>query len=206
MPSNSSTFPTTIRSPNTPFSAQRLSNTTHLLIFGGVALRSLLVPKLYVENIFHIDLEFLKAQGVDTIITDLDNTLVPWVECEANPRLLEWLQTLQSEGFKVCLVSNALEQRLASFRASLGIPGLSRANKPSRRAFLQALALLGSSPKNTAMIGDQVFTDILGGNRLGLYTILVAPLCHREFFGTRVLRLVERVVLRRLALKKPYKV
>ncbi len=84
----------------------------------------------------------------------------------------------------------------------LGIPGLSKANKPSRRAFLQALDLLGSRPEQAAMIGDQVFTDVLGGNRLGLYTILVVPLCRREFLGTRVLRLVERVILRNLVLQK----
>jgi len=165
-------------------------------------LRSLLVPKLYVESIFHIDLELLKSHGIEAIITDLDNTLVPWVECQSNPRLLEWLAQVQQAGFKVCLVSNALERRLGHFRTALGIPGFSRANKPSRRAFLQALALLGSSPKNTAMIGDQVFTDILGGNRLGLYTILVPPLCQREFLGTRILRLVERLVLRNLDPKK----
>ncbi|MBT9136533.1 MAG: Phosphoglycolate phosphatase [Firmicutes bacterium] len=163
---------------------------------------SLLLPKLYVESIFCLDLEKLKALGIDTIITDLDNTLVPWVEHEANPTLLAWLKELRARGFKVCLVSNALEQRIAHFRQVLGIPGLSKANKPSRRAFLQALDLLGSRPEQAAMIGDQVFTDVLGGNRLGLYTILVVPLCRREFLGTRVLRLVERVILRNLVLQK----
>jgi len=165
-------------------------------------LPSLLLPKLYVESIFCLDLEKLKALGIDTIITDLDNTLVPWVEHEANPTLLAWLEQLRARGFKVCLVSNALEQRIAHFRQVLGIPGLSKANKPSRRAFLQALDLLGSRPEQAAMIGDQVFTDVLGGNRLGLYTILVVPLCRREFLGTRVLRLVERVILRNLVVHK----
>jgi len=155
-----------------------------------------------VESIFCLDLEKLKALGIDTIITDLDNTLVPWVEHEANPTLLAWLEQLRARGFKVCLVSNALEQRIAHFRQVLGIPGLSKANKPSRRAFLQALDLLGSRPEQAAMIGDQVFTDVLGGNRLGLYTILVVPLCRREFLGTRVLRLVERVILRNLVVHK----
>ena len=163
---------------------------------------SLLLPKLYVESIFCLDLEKLKALGIDTIITDLDNTLVPWVEHEANPTLLAWLEQLRARGFKVCLVSNALEQRIAHFRQVLGIPGLSKANKPSRRAFLQALDLLGSRPEQAAMIGDQVFTDVLGGNRLGLYTILVVALCRREFLGTRVLRLVERVILRNLVVHK----
>ncbi len=95
-------------------------------------------------------------------------------------------------------MSNALERRIAYFRAELNLPGLSRANKPSRRAFLQALALLNSRPETTAMIGDQVFTDVLGGNRLGLFTILVVPLCDRDFFLTRIARVFERWVLRML--------
>ncbi|MBS3872787.1 MAG: YqeG family HAD IIIA-type phosphatase [Firmicutes bacterium] len=161
-------------------------------------MQSLLLPKLYVDSIYHIDLDDLKARGIDTIVTDLDNTLVPWAESEVNQSLLDWLAEVQKRGFKICLLSNALEQRLAHFRTAMGVPGLSKANKPSRRAFLQALEMLGSQPRETAMIGDQVFTDVLGGNRLGLYTILVVPLCRQEFIGTRILRLLERLVIRKL--------
>jgi HAD superfamily phosphatase (TIGR01668 family) len=158
-----------------------------------------LLPSMYVESIYHIDLAKLRARGIDTIISDLDNTLVPWVESKVNPELKEWLEKLKAQGFKVCLVSNALERRIAHFRTELNVPGLSRANKPSRRAFRQALALLGSRPETTAMIGDQIFTDVLGGNRLGLFTILVVPLSDRDFFTTRIVRIFERWVLRRIA-------
>lgn len=157
-----------------------------------------LLPSMYVESIYHIDLEKLRARGIDTIISDLDNTLVPWVETQVNPELKTWLENLKAQGFKVCLVSNALERRIAHFRAELNVPGLSRANKPSRKAFRQALALLGSRPETTAMIGDQIFTDVLGGNRLGLFTILVVPLCDRDFFTTRIVRIFERWILSRI--------
>lgn len=158
-----------------------------------------LLPSMYVESIYHIDLAKLRARGIDTIISDLDNTLVPWVENKVNPELKQWLENLKAQGFKVCLVSNALERRIAHFRTELNVPGLSRANKPSRKAFRQALALLGSRPETTAMIGDQVFTDVLGGNRLGLFTILVVPLSDRDFFMTRIVRIFERWVLRHMA-------
>ncbi len=161
-------------------------------------MKHLLLPRMYVESIYHIDLEKLRARGIDTIISDLDNTLVPWVETQVNPELKTWLENLKAQGFKVCLVSNALERRIAHFRAELNVPGLSRANKPSRKAFRQALALLGSRPENTAMIGDQIFTDVLGGNRLGLFTILVVPLCDRDFFTTRIVRIFERWILSRI--------
>ena len=161
-------------------------------------MKHLLLPRMYVESIYHIDLEKLRARGIDTIISDLDNTLVPWVETQVNPELKTWLENLKAQGFKVCLVSNALERRIAHFRAELNVPGLSRANKPSRKAFRQALALLGSRPETTAMIGDQIFTDVLGGNRLGLFTILVVPLCDRDFFTTRIVRIFERWILSRI--------
>lgn len=161
-------------------------------------MQHILLPALYVESIYHIDLKKLKDRGIDTIITDLDNTLVPWVENKVNQELMDWLEALRQEGFKVCLVSNAVEKRIASFRAQMNLPGLSKARKPMRRAFLQALDMLGSTPQSTAMIGDQIFTDILGGNRLGLYTVLVVPLSKQEFIGTKIVRIFERWLLRHL--------
>jgi len=161
-------------------------------------MKHLLLPSMYVESIYHIDLSKLRAKGIDTIISDLDNTLVPWVESHVNPELRGWLEDLKVQGFKVCLVSNAVEKRIAHFRAELNVPGISRANKPSRRAFRQALRLLNSRPETTAMIGDQIITDVLGGNRLGLFTILVVPLSKKEFIGTKIGRLLERWLLRHL--------
>ena len=161
-----------------------------------------LLPDLYVESIYHIDFEKLKAKGIDTIVTDLDNTLVPWSESTVNQQLLDWLEQLQGKGFKVCLVSNAVESRIANFRGAMSIPGFSKAYKPLNKAFKQALELLGSEAKNTAMIGDQLFTDVLGGNRMGLFTILVVPLSKTEFIGTRVVRLFERWFLRHLVPQK----
>lgn len=161
-----------------------------------------LLPDLYVESIYQIDFEKLKARGIDTIVTDLDNTLVSWSESTVNPKLIDWLEQLRGKGFKVCLVSNAVESRIAHFRGAMSIPGFSKANKPLRKAFKQALQLLGSEPQHTAMIGDQIFTDVLGGNRMGLFTILVVPLSKKEFIGTRVVRIFERWVLRHLV-KQP---
>ena len=162
---------------------------------------SKLRPDLYVDSIYTIDFVDLKSRGIDTIITDLDNTLVPWVEKDVNPRLVNWLSDVKAKGFKVCLVSNAVENRVESFRQSLSVPGISKANKPLNRAFLQALEILKSSPAKTAVIGDQIFTDVLGGNRLGLYTILVVPISKQEFVGTRVVRIVERWILNLLNIR-----
>ena len=159
----------------------------------------LLTPDLFVDTVYDIDLAALKARGIENIITDLDNTLVPWIEKDVNPKLMEWVNGLKSNGFKVCLVSNAVESRVETFRESMNVPGISKAGKPRNGAFLQAIEILGSTPKTTAVIGDQIFTDVLGGNRLGLYTILVIPLSEKEFIGTRLVRLAERFVLRKIS-------
>lgn len=159
----------------------------------------LLTPDLFVDSVYDIDLAALKERGIRHIITDLDNTLVPWVEKSPNPRLQEWLASLKAADFGVCLVSNAVESRVEAFRQSLGVPGIGKAAKPRNGAFLQAMELLEARPETTAVIGDQIFTDVLGGNRLGLYTILVVPLSQTEFIGTRIVRIIERFILRRLS-------
>ncbi len=155
-------------------------------------------PRLYLNRASDLDLDQLWSMGIRGIISDLDNTLVRWDASEAGLDLRHWLARLQKRGFKVCLVSNGRAARVAYFSAALGVPGISRARKPSRRAFREGMSTLGTAPHQTAVLGDQLFTDVLGGNRLGLYTILVPPLARREFLGTRLVRIVERLVLTRL--------
>ena len=99
----------------------------------------------------------------------------------------------------MCLVSNNKKDRVSNFGRILGVPALSKARKPRRRAFREAMRIMNTRPETTAVIGDQIFTDVLGGNRLGLYTILVVPLSKQEFIGTRCMRHLERVVLKILA-------
>ncbi len=160
-----------------------------------------LTPKKYVQSIHEIDLDKLRQLGIRAIFSDLDNTLVPWDCDQANPELLEWLAKVKAQGFKVCLVSNAVSDRIRSFTTQLEIPGWHKAGKPFSRGFRAAMQTMGVSAVETALIGDQVFTDMLGGNRLGMYTILVVPLSKNEFIGTKIVRRVERVVLRYLQRK-----
>ncbi len=157
----------------------------------------ILLPDLVLESVFDIDLKALTRRGIAGILIDIDNTLVHWEESWMKQEFIDWIK-LAEKDFKLCLVSNSLGQRAQSFAELLGIPAVGRALKPLNRAFLQAMALVGLEPVETAVIGDQLFTDILGGNRLNLYTILVNPLSSREFVTTRFVRRLERLVLRRL--------
>ncbi|RKD23963.1 hypothetical protein BEP19_05955 [Ammoniphilus oxalaticus] len=160
-----------------------------------------LLPNLYVSSIYQIDLQALKQKGIKGIITDLDNTLIEWDRPDATPELLEWLKQLREEGFKVIVVSNNNQPRVSSFAEPLGIPYISRAKKPSRASFHKAMNILGVSANQIVMIGDQMLTDILGGNRLGLYTILVSPVAQTDGFFTKINRGIERIALARLRKK-----
>lgn len=157
---------------------------------------ALLRPNLYVESFQHIDFEYLKEQGIRAICSDLDNTLVAWETDQASPQLLAWLQQAKAAGFELYLISNAVPKRFAHFAKLLGVKGIGKAGKPRRRSFLRALRELKLPAEQVALVGDQIFTDVLGGNRVGLFTILVVPLSQKEFIGTRFMRQLERIVMR----------
>lgn len=127
--------------------------------------------------------------------------MVGWRSREMDQRVLNWLDQATALGFKMCIVSNSLGKRVKWFGEKLGIPGVSKAVKPRKRAFLKAMEMLGSTVKTTIIIGDQIFTDVLGGNLLGVYTILVFPVDKKEFFTTFFLRGAEKIILRKLTNK-----
>ncbi len=159
---------------------------------------TLLYPRQHLQSIFDLDPEHLRRLGIKGIITDMDNTLVPWNDRSVYPRLKRWLKALQNEGFLLYIISNSTPRRGSRLAGELGIPAIWYAIKPRRRAFRKAIKKMGLSPEQVAVIGDQIFTDILGGNRLGLYTILVTPLCDKEFVWTRLLRRLETVILQKM--------
>jgi hypothetical protein len=155
-----------------------------------------LVPKLQVNSIYDIDLNGIWQSGIRGIITDLDNTLVGAKDPSATPELLDWLKLVQEAGFKVVIVSNNHRIRVETFAQPLAIPFIFRAKKPTRSPFLRALKLMGLTPRQTMVIGDQMLTDVLGGNRMGLYTVLVQPISRKdESFVTRINRKVEKLAL-----------
>ncbi|UJF35018.1 YqeG family HAD IIIA-type phosphatase [Paenibacillus hexagrammi] len=155
-----------------------------------------LVPRQSVHTIYDIDIENLWSFGVRGIITDLDNTLVGAKDPHATPELLEWLKKVQQKGLKVVIVSNNHRGRVSKFAEPIGIPFIYRAKKPTNASFHKAMKLLGTSARQTAVIGDQMLTDVLGGNRMGLYTILVKPISVTdEGFFTKINRRIEKLAL-----------
>ena len=162
------------------------------------AFMELLYPQQHLDSIYELDAAALRARGIRGIIADMDNTLVPWNDRAVYPKLASWLAQLKEKGFRLCIVSNNSRERGGQLALDLDIPAIWYAIKPRRRAFRKALRMMELTPQETAVIGDQIFTDVLGGNRLGLYTILVTPITDKEFIWTRLMRRLERYVLRRL--------
>lgn len=152
-------------------------------------------PDSHLRGVDDIPLAVLLARGIRGIILDLDNTIVPWSQVEVPPQIGDWLRRARAEGMRLCIVSNASRSgRVARVAQAIGAEWVAGAIKPSRRAFREAMRRLGTKPEGTAVIGDQIFTDIWGGNRAGLYTILVDPLARREFPMTRLSRWAERLL------------
>jgi hypothetical protein len=154
-----------------------------------------LSPDLYYSDVHAIDLDSLRARGVSALLVDLDNTLLPRDTNRMTEELRAWAELVRARGFGVCLVSNNWHERVKAVAEELGFHLVAKAIKPLPFAFLRALRILGASRSSAAVIGDQVFTDILGGNLLGMTTILVQPLSSSDLPHTLALRALERRVL-----------
>lgn len=161
----------------------------------------LICPRLVVDSLQEINCNELAKSGIKGIVFDLDNTIIPWDSSEMRPKESEWLGTLIGQGFKLCLVSNNWNQRVKEIADLFSIPFISRAYKPAKNGFRKAANIMELAPEEVAVIGDQLYTDILGGNRIGMFTIWVPPLSSREFIGTKITRQLEKLTIRILKSK-----
>ncbi len=143
-----------------------------------------------------VSVDDLRESGIEAVILDLDNTLVGWQRHDVSADVMGWLAALKESGMKLCLLSNTrFGRRLKKLSEELEIPYVRQAMKPSKKGFHAALELMGADPSKTVMIGDQMFTDVWGANRSGIFSIMVPPMARREFFGTKISRMAERVLL-----------
>lgn len=154
------------------------------------------LPDQHVKSIFEITPKSLKEKGIKGIITDLDNTLVEWDRPNATPNLIKWFEEMQKENILVTIVSNNNEKRVKAFSEPLKIPFIFQARKPMGKAFRKALKDMNLSKDEAVVIGDQLLTDVLGGNRNGFHTILVVPVASTDGLVTRFNRKIERRILK----------
>jgi len=153
-----------------------------------------LKPQLKASSLSGIDLQKLRDAGKKGIILDLDNTITLWKDTAISKEAHEFIEQALKLGFSICLLSNAKKSRTANIAAIYNLPFVSMAKKPMQNSYIRALAMLELKADAVIAVGDQVFTDILGGNRAGCYTILVPPLGTREFIWTKFMRQLEKLV------------
>jgi HAD superfamily phosphatase (TIGR01668 family) len=154
-------------------------------------------PDAHAASLVDVDVAGLWERGLRGIVLDLDNTCCAYHQPELADGVADWVADARDRGFRIVMLSNNFSERVAAAGAQLGVPTVPNALKPLPFGFLRALKLLGTPRRDTVVIGDQVFTDMLGGKLLGLRTVLTEPIVAHDFPLTRVLRFLERLVYKR---------
>jgi HAD superfamily phosphatase (TIGR01668 family) len=157
-----------------------------------------LTPDAFAQRLSEVDVGMFERWGVRGVIVDLDNTLVPWNSREVTPDGGAWLRSVKQAGIKICLLTNNYSSAAKTIADDFGVSAIAGALKPSPWAFRGALRTLGVTAKQAAVVGDQIFTDVLGGKLAGMRAVLVRPLGESEFPTTKFVRLLERPLLERL--------
>ena len=152
-------------------------------------------PKRIADSSYVIDYDILYKEGYRGIIFDIDNTLVEH-GADASPRAIELIARLQKIGFQVCLISNNKEERVTRFNKDIKVKFIHNANKPAKRNFIRATKLMATTIKDTVFIGDQLFTDVFGANRIGMMSYFVKPIGPKEEIQIVFKRKLERIVLK----------
>ena len=153
-------------------------------------------PNEYFNKVEEITIEFLKKNKIKALLLDVDNTLI-----DLDHNLLEgaeeWCNNLKEQNIKFCILSNSnKKEKVKKVAKILDIPYIYFGTKPLKRGFKKASETLNLPYKELAIIGDQIFTDIIGGNRCKMYTILVEPISTRELYITAIKRGVENKIIK----------
>ncbi|MCK5812540.1 MAG: YqeG family HAD IIIA-type phosphatase [Clostridiales bacterium] len=153
------------------------------------------IPDYITKNIFTLDYEKLIKSGIKGILIDIDNTLVPMHTIHPTKQSIEWVSRMHKLGFKVCILSNAKHERADLFKSELGVKGVGFAFKPSKKGYVKAMELIQLPVTACVMIGDQLLTDIKGGNKIKMMTILSEVLDKKEHWFVRLKRVIEKLVV-----------
>jgi HAD superfamily phosphatase (TIGR01668 family) len=153
-----------------------------------------MVPDKVIRSLADLDLDELKSRGIDCLLLDFDNTLGPDHATEPTDFSYEMVNNARNKGFSMCLVSNAKSGRSDGIAKKLEIPCVTYAHKPRPDGVNRALALLGKDKAQAAMIGDQVFTDVIAGRYAGVYTVFTEKYAKKEMWYIVLKRPFEKLV------------
>lgn len=141
-----------------------------------------LLPCLMAEALTDLTPDFLMQQGIRLLMMDFDNTIVPYVTDQPTPLMAGWLAGMKASGIRICVVSNSKRDRVRIFCKEQGIPCITHAKKPFPKGIKQCLEQFGYGPREAALVGDQIYTDVLGANGCGVCSILVKAINNHNFW------------------------
>ena len=157
----------------------------------------LFYPKIYLNSVKEITIDFLNKNNIKALILDVDNTILDF-DKKIPQGVKEWCDELKANGIKFCILSNTDKKDKVEIVANaLELPYFYLATKPLKRGFKKAIKLLQEKEENIAAVGDQIFTDVIGANRCHLYSILVKPLGKKDLLVTRIKRPLENFIINR---------
>ena len=155
-------------------------------------------PKAYLKSVQEISIQFLIKNQIKALILDVDNTLIDYYK-NLSDEVIEWASNLQGQGIKLYILSNTNKKSKVEMVAKrLEIPYKLFARKPSIKGFKQIQKELNLNPENIGVVGDQIFTDVIGGNRSKMFTILVDPVTPKDYWYTAWKRPIENKIKQKL--------
>lgn len=145
-------------------------------------MRASFLPKVIVTAVTDLTPEFLASRGVELLMLDFDNTIVPYTTSVPTQEMAAWLKRMKASSVKLCVVSNSKKDRVKVFCDQWGIPCITHSKKPFPKGIRQCLVQFGIIPEKCALAGDQIFTDTLGANGCGVQSILVKAIDNHNFW------------------------
>ena len=136
----------------------------------------MMTPDYVFEHYYDITPEFLGSIGIKALLIDIDNTLAPYEQPTPDERIINWFSSLKEHGIKASLISNNHPPRVELFNRDLGLDAYPDSGKPKGKMLKVAMEKMGSTPENTAGLGDQLLTDTLAAHNLGLISLIVPPI------------------------------
>ena len=161
------------------------------------SLSYLLTPDYMFDTFDLVTPEFLISHGIDALLIDIDNTLAPYEQPEPDERIRAWFEDLSENGIKAALISNNHAPRVDLFNKTLGLPAYPDSGKPKIGSLIAAMREMGTSPANTAGLGDQLLTDTLAVHRMDMISIIVPPIKDKTTPFFKFKRLIEKPYIKR---------
>ena len=141
-----------------------------------------LLPSIRAQALTDVTPELLQQRGIRLLMLDFDNTIVPYTTSNPEPLMEQWLVDMVQSEIQLCVVSNSKKDRVKIFCANYGIPCITHANKPFTKGIRECLAKFEIPASEAAIVGDQIYTDTLGGNLAGITPILVKAIDNHNFW------------------------